>query len=343
MASNIASSLVHFPEGMPGGGGMPGMLSTMGSLAPPSSNRSIPSMGGIPSSQSFLDTGFDNQNAFNTNQVQPITYATGIDYTEDSGTHMGKHELVCLKREASSVSGTGHVCKTWTAMNQYLVEGEATRKYSVLKHHAQAVDKVTQGLSFDWDMLKNVQVNQLEKYGQVGYFNENIVNFHVARRVEVFNYWQAEEGAIIREGIWLFALLLKCCFDSDLIDLTSVVSNPKKRKLFDIVTAQSEKNTLRSSSSRHHIAWQLAPYADVSPAGPDRTFYSNEAFCGQCIPIGVVAETYYKSGVSVYEETHNARTALFPTYRGKAISNWASVARECMQKGMSKLRVDFRL
>ena len=353
MGDQVFNSLRRFPDGMPGGGGMPGMLGAMGSVNGVRDILGLPSMGGIPSSQQFWNNGFDNINSGHTNQVNPITYQTGIDYRDEAGSFMGKHELMCLKREPSSENGTGHIAKTWTAMNQYFVETEAQRKYNSLRHHAEEVlsnresrsNIVTRGISVDWKLLQDVQVNQLEKYEQVGFFNENIVNFHVARRVEVFNYWAVENQAI-REGLWLFALLIKCSFDSDLADLCAVVPTSRKRKLYDtnfqILTKESEKNVLKSSSSRHQIAWQLTPYADVSPAGAPRNLYSTDAFCGQQIPIGYVAETYYKQGVSQPDEAHHAKVALFPTYRGKSAINWETVAKNALNS-TSKLRIDLRL
>ncbi len=326
------------------GGGSFGHLGGMGSVGGRKRKdmSGLPSMGGIPSQTSF-DVGPHTDNSGHTNHVNPISMSTSVDLGETSGTELSRWEFMCMKREPSNDAGTGHVIKSWTAMNQYFWEQEAINKYGSCKHHAQPINSQSQGLSVDWALLYGVQVNFVEKYSQKDFFDEYVVNMHRGRRAEVLNVWAADVEATIREPVWLFGNLVKFAFDKDSDRLASTTSLPIRgsetsMELFDMsntLTAKQEKESRLGSSSRHIITWQILPYADTSPAGPHRGLYSNygskieknkglktDAYTGMSIRLGQCSEFYPNRRCKTNEEeAEHGQLALFPHLRG-VTSNW---------------------
>lgn len=277
MARTFYGQVDHVISSLPRGSVFPG-LAGMGPVIGSDPLPRIPNMGGLPGMKQE-DVGYSTANSGHSNQVNPITYQTGIDLTDDSGSVMGKYELCILKREPSSNAGTGHVCKTWAAMNQYLFEHEGWAKYSTLKHHAESNEALrTRGLTVDWNWFQNVQVNQLEKYEQVGYFNEWITNFHVARRVELFDVWKADDRATIRQGVSLFSVLVKMAFDTDVSRLASVEHVSRKYSPLEAdVSSQPLRSLEKQLDSVSHITqkYSAKKKAFEYSEKPNTQYYDN--------------------------------------------------------------------
>ncbi len=335
----------------PGDLGGRSMVEGMGAVGGRSTWPKLPSMGGISGKMDQYDVGPNHMNSGQSNQLNPITMATTVDLTDGSGTELQRYEFLCQKRNATNASGTGHVVKTWCAMNQYLWENEGQSKYGQMKHHAQETGN-SQGLSVDWAMLIGTQVNDLEHFKIPDMFDEYVTNIDRGRRAETFNYWAADTGVAVREPGWLFGILLKFAFDNE-TDSLAQIADPdnkyagSKRKLFDArrdaLTHKKQKDTERMSSSRHFITWQLVPYVDISPAGPDMCSFTNPsgsgtnadyngmAFTGKSYRLGMCTEFYPSRRCSEDDEAAIARTALYPHIRGMT-GNWKTTCRDSLSQ-----------